>query len=105
METPSSMLLQILAACPAPLAPAWITTRAIGASAASTPAKSPRLAADHEGQGAGVGRRGAAGDRRVGEAEARPPRLAATARALSTSMVEQSIKSAPLAALGRISSA
>ena len=41
MLIPSSMLLQILAACPAPWSPARIVMRLIGSSAASTRAKSP----------------------------------------------------------------
>ena len=49
--------------------------------------------ADHEGQGAGLRAADATGDRRIEHAETLWPAAAATARAVSTSMVDESISS------------
>ena len=92
MEMPSIMLLQIFAACPAP-------ARRHGRCSCPSPRGSAcrgerRLrAADHEGQRRGLGAADAAGHRRVQHSQPALRRQRVGRRALSTSMVEQSISS------------
>ena len=106
METPSTMLLQILAAWPAPASPAWITALAMGDSACSTRLKHALLAADHEGKRCRPPPPAMPPDTGA-SAKAKPEASAwaPTSRALSTSMVEQSISRAPGRASGSTLSA
>ena len=92
------MLLQIFAAWPLPAGPAWTIVRPIAARTGWARAKTVGLAADHEGERR---RLGAATPPETGASSMSNPAsaaAAATARAVSTSIVEQSISSAPLRA-------
>ena len=90
------MLLQILAACPAPAPPAWITALAIGSRIGWARANASSDAADHEGEVAGGGGGDPAGNRRVDHRVAlrRRPLPRPSVRS-ATSIVEQSISNAP----------
>ena len=102
IEMPRIMLLQIFAAWPAPASPQWTMRPAIGLRMGSALAKASAAAAGHEGQGAGGGAAGAARDRRVDRRAGRAwPQSACAFRADSTSMVEESMNSAPLRRLRR----
>ncbi len=98
------MLLQILAAWPAPASPARMTFRAMGASVSRTASKSsaaqPTMKARVPASAPTVPPETGASAMRKPAAAA----SAATARADSTSMVEQSIRRAPAWALGKMSS-
>jgi hypothetical protein len=62
IDAPSSMLLLILAAWPAPGPPAWITALAHLDEKRRARSNASRLAPDHEGKSALLGRGDAAGD-------------------------------------------
>ena len=93
-------MLQIFAACPAPLAAAM--DDALAHLRQNRLGLRKRLvgAAGHEGQRRGLGAADAAGDRRIERQQAALAcAISCALRALSTSMVEQSMTSAPAFAM------
>ena len=103
IETPRIMLLQILAACPLPLAPACTMFLPIFSRIGLA---SPKLASPPPTMKVSVPAVAPPTPPDTGASTISRPALAASAatwRALSTSMVEQSISSAPLETLGRTS--
>ncbi len=99
------MLLHSLAACPAPLAPAWITVLPIAASTGCARAKASSLPPTMK---VSVPADAAAIPPETGASTmAYPafPAACATLRAVATSMVEQSSSSAPAVALPNTSPA
>ncbi len=104
IEIPRIMLLQILAACPAPASPQCTLLRPIRARTGSARAKASALPPAMKVRVAAVA---PPTPPETGASRPARPRAAAlswAARALATSMVEQSISRAPGAAAGRISS-